>query len=279
MIGLSLDHPYVVKLVRCADKKSRPHIVMEYLEGQTLAARLRETPHLPESAAAHIASLICEALDYLHRNGIVHRDLKPENVMLCNDGSIRILDFGIAKSAQARRLTFGGLSSAVGTPDYIAPEQVKGKRGGGRTDIYSLGAMLYVMTTGSVPYEGDNPFVVMERAIERRSRTTTRKELEPSLQMEEIILHAMEREPVNRFTSAISMKRELDDYAKVALKGRFKKVQAPHVLSTYAPLLRYMAIVVAGQAVLFLFLFWYFSHHRHGKPSLPSSFQPALSRW
>jgi serine/threonine-protein kinase len=236
---------------------------MEFLEGQTLAAKMRLTPQLPEAEAAHLASQVCEALYYLHRNGIVHRDLKPENIMLCADDSIRIMDFGIAKSESARRLTFGGFTSAVGTPDYIAPEQVRGKRGDGRTDIYSLGAMLYEMTTGCAPYEGDNPFVIMNARLSGDPEPPRQTNPQLSCQMEEIILHAMEREPVNRFTSALTMKQELDDYAKVTLEGRYKKVRAPHVLSTYAPLLRNMAIVVAGQIVMFLLLFWYFSHHHH----------------
>jgi serine/threonine-protein kinase len=274
VIGLTLDHPYVVKFVRCVGAKSRPYIVMEFLEGQTLAARLRQTPQLPEAEAANLASQICEALYYLHRNGIIHRDLKPENIMLCDDGTIRIMDFGIAKSAQARRLTFGGFTSTVGTPDFISPEQVRGKRGDARTDIYSLGAMLYVMTTGAVPYDGDNPFVVMNARLSGDPEAPRQKNPQLSRQMEEIILHAMEREPINRFTSALSMKRELDDYAKVVLEGRFKKVRAPHRLSTYAPLLRRMAIVLAGQAVLFLLLFWYFSHQRHARASLTATPPP-----
>lgn len=277
MIGLTLDHPYVVRFIRCTSRKSRPYIVMEFLKGETLATRLSNAAQLTEADAAKLASNICEALDYLHRNGIVHRDLKPENIMLCQDGSIRIMDFGIAKSAQARRLTFGGFTSAVGTPDYIAPEQVEGKRGDGRTDIYSLGAMLYVMTTGSPPYEGDNPFVIMNARLSGDPVAPRQKNPQLSVHMEEIILHAMERVPVNRFTSALSMKKELDDYEKVHLEGRFKKVRQPGALSAYKPLLRNMAIVLAGQIVLFLLLFWYFSNQRHGRSPSPASSNPAQS--
>jgi len=238
---------------------------MEFVQGETLAARLRKTPRLPEAEAAHIASQICEALVYLHRKGVVHRDLKPENIMVCDDGSIRIMDFGIAKSAQARRLTFGGFSSAVGTPDYIAPEQVQGKRGDGRTDIYSLGAMLYVMTTGSAPYEGDNPCVVMNARLSGDPEAPRKQNAEISLQMEEIILHAMEREPSNRFATAAAMKAELDDYAKVILEGRCKKVRRPGLFSAHRPLLRNMAIIVVVQVVAFFILASYLNHRRHDR--------------
>ena len=88
----------------------------------------------------------------MHENKVVHRDLKPQNIMICNDGTLRIIDFGIAKATEMRRITFAGFSPAMGTPDYMAPEQVKGKRGDERTDIYSLGAVLYEMATGQRPF-------------------------------------------------------------------------------------------------------------------------------
>ena len=115
--------------------------------------------------ALAIAGRICEALEYLHGQNVIHRDLKPENIMLCDDGSIRIMDFGIAKAAGLRRLTFAGFSASMGTPDYMAPEQVKGKRGDARTDIYSLGAMLYEMVTGATPFEGTNPYAIMNARL------------------------------------------------------------------------------------------------------------------
>ena len=134
--------------------KSRPYIVMEFLEGQTLGHLMHSIRPMPEHDALKIASRICEALHYMHEHEVVHRDLKPDNIMICNDGSIRIMDFGIAKFEGQRRLTFGGFTPAMGTPDYMAPEQVKGKRGDARTDIYSLGAILYEMVTGSSPSKG-----------------------------------------------------------------------------------------------------------------------------
>ena len=167
-IGKSLNHPSVLKIIPVEEQKSRPYIVMEFLEGRTLADLLKETKPLPEADAVAIASRICDALDYLHRQNVVHRDLKPQNIMLCGDGSIRIMDFGIAKSAQARRMTFVGFTPAMGTPDYMAPEQVQGKRGDERTDIYSLGAILYEMATGATLFEGENPYVGHEFPTHRR---------------------------------------------------------------------------------------------------------------
>ena len=122
-IGKALDHPGILKIFD-VDRPSRPYLAMEYLEGETLWDRLQRTRPLALEDALRIAKLTCDALDYLQRHRVVHRDLKPTNLMLCRDGSLRIMDFGIAMSALARRLTFAGLTAGVGTVNYMAPEQV-----------------------------------------------------------------------------------------------------------------------------------------------------------
>jgi len=273
-IGLTLEHPCIVNLLPAAEK-SRPYLVMEYLEGRTLAARLHEQARLPEGEAARIASRICEGLDYLHRKGVVHRDLKPENVMLCKDGTIRILDFGIAKSDHARRLTFGGFSPTMGTPDYIAPEQVQGKRGDSRSDIYALGAMLYEMTTGSAPYEGDNPLVIMNARLSGDPEAPRKRNPRLSPEIEEIILHAMERDPSNRFHSAGAMRAQLDDYSAVSLTERVKRLRPPQLWKARVPLLPKIAALVVLQIAFFFLLFWWFSHRSHHN-SPGATAQPAV---
>ena len=104
---------------------------------------------------------ILNALDYIHKNGVVHRDLKPENIMVDEQDNIKLIDFGIAANVGSRRLTFAKLSQTMGTPDYISPEQVRGKRGDARSDLYAVGVMLYEMLTGKVPFTGPNAFVIM----------------------------------------------------------------------------------------------------------------------
>jgi serine/threonine-protein kinase len=260
-IGQALDHPCILKIYGVPpEQKSRPYLVMEYLEGRTLAAVLREFHLLPEPDAVKIASRIGEALHYLHSRQIVHRDLKPQNIMICNDGSLRIMDFGIAKSLKMRRITFVGFSPGMGTPDYMAPEQVKGKRGDERTDIYALGAILYEMATGSTPYEGESPYAVMNARL--TGDPVAPRKLNPKLTpaVEEIILHALERDPANRFQTALGMKAELDDYEKVELVGRCRHLQTPHLWRSRFRMLPLILLFGLAQIVIFLLLFLYFKH-------------------
>jgi serine/threonine-protein kinase len=227
-IGLKLDHPYILKFIP-VEKKSRPYIAMEYLEGQTLSELLNNVKPLPEPDAVKIAVRICTALAYMHEHGVVHRDLKPQNIMLCNDGTLRIMDFGIARAANARRLTFVGFTPTMGTPDYMAPEQVKGSRGDERTDIYSLGTILYEMTTGEPPFGGDSPYVIMNARVTGDPQAP--RKLNPKLTpvVEEIILHAMERDPKRRYQSATEMRTELENYEAVEMTNRCSRLQAPQI--------------------------------------------------
>jgi serine/threonine-protein kinase len=222
-IGLALDHPGIMHVI-AVEKKSRPYLVMEYLDGQTLRQRL-SSGSMDLDEAVRFAMRICDVLDYMHSHKVIHRDLKPENIMLCVDGSIRIIDFGIAKVAGHRRLTFGGFTHALGTPDYIAPEQVKGKRGDERTDIYSFGAMLYEMTTGSAPFNGESPYQIMNARLSSDPAAPHKRNPAISAQLEEIILHAMERDPSDRFSRAADMKRELEAPETVELTGRKDRLQ------------------------------------------------------
>jgi serine/threonine-protein kinase len=253
-IGLQLDHPFILKILP-VENKSRPYLVMEYLEGQTLSELLKNVHPLPEPDAVKIASRICEALEYMHRHGVIHRDLKPQNIMLCNDGSIRIMDFGIAKALKSRRLTFVGFTPSMGTPDYMAPEQVRGSRGDERTDIYSFGTILYEMTTGEVPFGGDSAYVIMNARVTGDPQAPRKLNNKLTPVIEEIILHAMERDPKRRYPSAAAMKAELDDYEKVELTGRCTRLQAPQLWKSRFRMVPLIAGIILFQVALFLVLF------------------------
>ncbi|HXX93550.1 MAG TPA: protein kinase [Planctomycetota bacterium] len=253
-IGRSLSHKYILYFVP-VEKKSRPYIVMEYLEGQTLAQLLIQVRPLPVPDALKIAGRIAEALEYMHQNKVIHRDLKPDNIMICNDGSIRIMDFGIARSAESRRITFAGLTGSMGTPDYMAPEQVKGKSGDERTDLYSLGAMLYVMVTGKLPYEGSNAFIVMNSRLTGDPEAPRKVNPAVPPAVEEIILHAMERNPADRYPSAAALRKELEAPESVPLTGRFERLQKPSPIRMEIRRVRVGVIVLIIMMALFGLLF------------------------
>jgi serine/threonine-protein kinase len=223
-IGKALDHPGILKIIP-VENKSRPYIVMEFVKGQTLDHLMQTIGILPISDTLKIASRLCDALQYMHEHGVIHRDMKPSNIMLCDDGTLRIMDFGIAKTEAMRRITFGGFSPTMGTPDYMAPEQIKGKRGDQRTDIYSLGAILYEMLTGQVPFQGPNVYAVMNSRLvgDPPAPRSLNPEIPP--QVEEIVLHAMERDPFKRYHSAAEMKKELDAPETVHVTGRSQRLR------------------------------------------------------
>jgi serine/threonine protein kinase len=260
-IGSHLDHPSILKFIRIEGEKSRPYLVMEFLEGETLAQRMAKADPMPENEAARIVSRVCDALDYLYRRGIVHRDLKPQNIIFCRDGSMRLIDFGLARAAESRRLTFAGFTSVMGTPDYIAPEQVKGRRGDHRSDIYSLGAILYEMVTGAPPFEGESPLVVMNVRVSGDPAAPRTRNPNLSAAMEEIILHAMERDPGRRYLSALAMKRHLDDCQTVELTDRHLHLRTPQAWKRTPLPWPLIAGFLLLQALLFLVLFLYFKFH------------------
>ena len=200
-IGRRLHHPGIVKVLP-DEKRSRVYMALEWVEGRLLRTLLDEEGTLPPARALAIAAAVCDALHYMHGQGVLHRDLKPENIMFCRDGSIRIIDFGIAALAGARRLTFGTFSRRMGTADYAAPEQVKGKRGDARTDVYQLGIVLYEMLTGQTPFTGVNDLVVLNSRLV--NDPVPPREANPQLcaGLEAVLLCALERDPSRRYPSA-----------------------------------------------------------------------------
>ena len=218
-IGKKLDHPGVVKVLN-DEERSRRYMVLEWVEGRLLRQVLNEVKKLSPERAIKITLGLCRALDYIHSQGVVHRDLKPENIMVDAEDRIKLIDFGIAANAGSRRLTFAKLTEAMGTPDYISPEQVKGKRGDARSDIYTLGIMFYEMLTGKVPFTGPNPFVIMnERLI---NHPIPPREVNPDItpELQEIIYRALERDPKKRYASAREFALDLEHPEKVGVADR-----------------------------------------------------------
>jgi serine/threonine-protein kinase len=230
-IGKKIDHPGVMKVYANPDR-SQVYMVMEWIDGRLLRKILNEEKKLPIERAIRLTVRICEALEHIHLNGVVHRDLKPENIMVDGDDNIRLIDFGIAANAGSRRLTFANFSRNMGTPDYISPEQVRGKRGDARSDVYSLGVMLYEMLTGKVPFSGPNPFSVMNDRLLNQPVPPRNLEPEISPQLQEVLYRALEREPKNRYHSAREFAHDLQHLDQVGVTARadeanWEKRQSP----------------------------------------------------
>jgi serine/threonine-protein kinase len=209
-IGLRLRHPAIARAFECPDK-SRPYLAMEFVDGVSLYHRLSTEGPMPSSEAFRVGRRLCEALVYMHAEGVVHRDLKPENVLIDAQGEVRLVDFGVALDKSDRRLTWNGFSSRLGTPEYMAPEQVRGRRGDGRVDVYALGALLYELLSGARPYPARN----VAAALRSKLRTDARPlaEVAPHVDpgLAAIVMRALERDPARRFASAAEMLAALVD--------------------------------------------------------------------
>ncbi len=217
-IGERLQHPGVMRVFK-DEKRSRIYMVMEWCEGRLLRQILDEG-RLPQDRAIRIACGILDALGYIHANGVVHRDLKPENIMVDESDQIKLIDFGIAADAGARRLTYTKITPAMGTPNYISPEQVKGKRGDARSDLYSTGIILYEMLTGALPFTGPSPLAVMNERL--LNHPVPPRVIDPAIspELQEILYRALEREPANRYARAAEFQHELQHPEEVGVEDR-----------------------------------------------------------
>lgn len=250
--GQRLSHPNVVRILK-PEEKTSVYLAMEYVEGKSLRAMMNGKEPLPREQALDLVRQVLDALAYLHDEGIVHRDIKPENILVTPSGQAKILDFGIALFAAERRLTWTGLSHTVGTPDYMAPEQIRGRRGDPRTDVYAAGMMLYEMLTCNLPFDAPSPRALLKAKTSQEPRPPSYyvPGFDPSL--EAIILRAIERDPRHRYNSARQMLADVQDPSRVPprdpLTGearRKERARASRRLMLGAALLA----IVAGLALL-----------------------------
>jgi eukaryotic-like serine/threonine-protein kinase len=258
-IGKTLDHPSVMK-VYDHEAHRQIYMVLEWVDGRLLRQVLIEQKKLPIERAVRITLGICDALEYIHSHGVVHRDLKPENIMLDADDHIKLIDFGIAGAAGTRRLTFAKFTQTMGTPDYISPEQVKSKRGDARSDIYSLGVMLYEMLTGDVPFHGPNPFAIMNDRL--MNNPVPPRELNPEIspQLQEIIYRALERNPANRYASAREFANDLRHQDQVGVAERPELRDWKQRKSPWVRQVLFYAAMAMIPVVIFGLLFYFAKH-------------------
>ncbi len=199
-----LNHPNIVKVYDVSVSDNLQYIVMEYVDGMTLREYLNERGgKLTSRETVHFISQILKALDHAHRNGVVHRDIKPQNIMLLDNGQLRMMDFGIARVSRAENQLTGG--KAMGSVHYISPEQAKGEETDRKSDIYSVGVMMYEMLSGKLPFDADDVVEVALKQISDQPKSL--QELNPTIPrgLVEITEKAMAKLPANRYASAAEM--------------------------------------------------------------------------
>ncbi len=262
-IGASLRGPGLLRFIETPGRKSRPYIAMEYVDGCTLSSVLHRTRPLPEAEALRIASVICEALKPLHERGVLHRDLKPGNIMVRRDLTLALIDYGLASEGASDDGMLASLTPVLGTPEYMAPEQVRNARNDARTDVYSVGVILYQMLTGSLPFESGDPWLSAQMRV--TGDPAAPRSINPAItpEAEEIVLRALRRDPGERYASVASFQSELDAPGLVEVSGLSSRLVAPRTRLSIqgTPLLAGIVMGMGTLAALVL-LFLFLARHR-----------------
>jgi len=272
-----IRHKNVCQMYDLNEEKGIHYITMEYVPGEDLKSSIIRMGPLSAGKAIFIAKQVCEGLAEAHELGVVHRDLKPQNIMIDKEGNARIMDFGIARSITGKGIT--GARVMIGTPEYMSPEQVEGKEIDQRSDIYSLGVILYEMATGRVPFEGDTPLSI---AVKHKTETP-REPREINTQIPEdlsrVILRCMEKDKEKRYQGAGEVRSELENIEKgipttERVVPKRKPIASKEITVTFGlkklliPALVVVAIVVIGVISWLLFIQKEAISPTPGKPSI-----------
>jgi serine/threonine-protein kinase len=206
----TLDHPAILKGLGSGKYNRIPYLVTEFVDGQSLRALIEASAPLPPDQAVSLIRKIADGMDYCHKNDVIHRDLKPENILITSDGQPVIMDFGLALTKGAHRVTYSNLSATMGTPDYMAPEQIEGQRGDQRTDLYALGTILYELLAGKPPFTGDSNMVVMAQHLNNTAPRLDRVDPSIPIPLAAIVAVCLARDPKDRYADMPALIQDLD---------------------------------------------------------------------
>jgi serine/threonine protein kinase/tetratricopeptide (TPR) repeat protein len=255
-----IRHTNVCQMFDLAKDEGSYYITMEYVHGEDLKRLIRKMGQLSAGQAVSIGRQLCGGLAEAHRLGVVHRDLKPQNIMVDEEGNARIMDFGIARSVKAKAITGAGVM--IGTPEYMSPEQVEGKEADHRSDIYSLGIVLYEMVTGRVPFEGDTPFTIGVKHKSEMPKNPREINAQIPEDLGRLILKCLAKDKDKRYQSAndlaadlAGIEKELPTTEKLVSRRKAKTEQAPRVgrrkYALYGAVVVLAILIVAAGIFLF----------------------------
>ena len=244
----TLRHPAIQHGVASGQFNRTPFLVTELVDGQSMRQWVREKAPLPPDDAVRLIRKIADAIAFCHEHNVIHRDLKPENILITAEGEPVIIDFGLALTKSAHRVTYSNFSSAAGTPEYMAPEQVEGQRGDQRTDLYALGIMFYELLTGKPPFTGDNPMAIMAQHTQAPIPRLDRVNPAVSPQLAAIAARCLQRNPDDRYPDLRAFIAALDEPETADLSILEKGTGAASVV----PFWRSGRAVMIGSVVLII---------------------------
>ncbi|MFF3568311.1 Stk1 family PASTA domain-containing Ser/Thr kinase [Nocardia jiangxiensis] len=225
----ALNHPAIVAVYDTGEAEvdggPLPYIVMEYVDGDTLRDMVRGSGPLAPRRAMEIIADVCAALDFSHKNGIVHRDMKPANIMINRQGAVKVMDFGIARAIADSSNPMTQTAAVIGTAQYLSPEQARGEQVDARSDVYSVGCVLYEILTGEPPFTGDSPVAVAYQHVREDPQLPSNVHAGVPRELDSVVLKAMSKNPANRYQTAAEMRSDL-----IRVLGG-QKPQAPTVMT------------------------------------------------
>jgi len=207
----TMNHPAIQRGLGSGQYNNTPFLVTEIITGESMREYVRRAAPVEPEAAVNLTRKIADGLAHCHDNEIIHRDLKPENILITADGQPVIIDFGLALTKGAHRITYANLSATAGTPEYMAPEQIEGRRGDRRTDVYALGIMLFELLAGHTPFNGDNPLAVMSSHLHGSLPRLDKEIPGVSAQLAAVVFRCLQRNPAERYSDMRGLIADLDN--------------------------------------------------------------------